>query len=122
MEEQRVTYEVAKLAKERGFNEKVDMFYPLDDNKSEATGHCDGPACFNKYPSVIAAPTQSLLQRWLREEKHIEVIVIGQEYIGGPYYGEAYTERGLENRNCDPHKTYELALEDGLKYALGNLL
>ena len=28
MEEQRVTYEVAKLAKERGFNEKVDMFYP----------------------------------------------------------------------------------------------
>lgn len=122
MEEQLVTYEVAKLAKEKGFNEKTDKFYPIGDTEGVAIEHCDGPDYFNKYPYTIAAPTQSLLQRWLREGNHIEVIVLGQEYVGGPYYGEAYSKRGLENRNCNPHNTYELALEDGLKFALEKLL
>lgn len=112
-----VTFGVAKLAREKGFNEITGWFY---EGVSEQPQSMQDR--WNEYPNAYAAPTQSQLQRWLREEKHIEVIVIGQEYVGGPYYGEAYSNRGLENRNCNPHKTYELALEDGLKYALENLV
>ena len=122
MEEQLVTYEVAKLAKEKGFNEKTDKFYPIGDTEGVAIEHCDGPDYFNKYPYTIAAPTQSLLQRWLREVKHIEVIPIGEEYVGGPYFGDVYSKRGFESRNNQKHPTYELALEDGLKFALEKLV
>lgn len=76
----------------------------------------------NSHEYICSAPTQNLLQRWLREEKGIIVI---------PYYRSVlrmwsatyeltrpYTFEDL--RKC--FKTYELALEDALKYALENLV
>lgn len=55
------TYEVCKLAKDKGVDVPIDFCY-------EQNG------CLVRCGS-IAAPTQSLLQRWLREEKKVEVYV-----------------------------------------------
>ena len=53
-------------------------------------------------------------QKWLRIEKKIEIVVLGQNYIDGPYYPDIYTEDGLMN-NAKDYKTYEEALSEGIK-------
>lgn len=56
-------------------------------------------------------------QKWMREEKKIEIVVLGQNSIGGPYYPDIYTEDGLMN-NAKGYKTYEEALLEGIKEAV----
>ena len=111
------TYEVCKLATEKGFDEYAEAFYAEDCN----IPHIQGPEKWNEYKGRYAATTQSLLQRWLREEKglHITVPFDPNEFWwqiknlanGDVAYGEVLG-----------FATYELALEDALKYALENLV
>ena len=115
------TYEVCKLAKEKGFPQ--DVFGTCEMKSScyleDGRFHKDG--CIYPIEDAYTAPTQSLLQRWLREEKglHITVPFDNNEFWwqiknlanGDSEYGEAL---GFD--------TYELALEDALKYALENLV
>ena len=128
------TYEVCKLAKEKGFREKcIEHYY--DDTKD--LYRSSNPQCYNFGGNTSYAPTQSLLQRWMREEKGIIVEVIAQPTCstskkncywwsvkqnsdGFCYQYEEcsyilYSDEGYFN-------TYELALEDALKYALENLV
>jgi len=63
MEESTVSFETAKLDKEKGFNQGR-FNYPKYDE--EGNVHFIG---FNK---GYSAPTQSLLQKWLREKHNIE--------------------------------------------------
>jgi hypothetical protein len=104
------TYEVAKLAKEKGFI----------------------PHKLHECPRYkeYYAPSQSLLQRWLREEKGIVVEVMcvpatrtssKYEYKRHLFWGsDGYYLEG--EYGDDIFDTYELALEDALKYALENLV
>jgi hypothetical protein len=62
----------------------------------------------------VSAPTLYEVQKWLRKEKKIEIVVLGQNNIGGPYYPDVYTEDGLMN-NAKGYKTYEEALLEGIK-------
>ena len=126
------TYEVCKLAKEKGFNEYVEAFYAEDCN----TPHSQGPEKWNEYKDRYAAPTQCLLQRWLREEKKMYVCpIIISDYEDDFHPDIVYwsfiilnTESGdsiyREYERIDDKRfaTYELALEDALKYALENLV
>lgn len=127
------TYEVCKLAKEKGF--------PQDPDKND---HClmycwDGLRNIHPlamwivwemeeydHDNLYAAPTQSLLQRWLREEKGVHIAVFPNmansfafDYIvynkGDKFWNPVYTAHS-------DFATYELALEDALKYALENLV
>ena len=131
------TYEVCKLAKEKGF--------PQDPDKND---HCwmycwDGVRNIHPlalwivwemeeydHDNLYAAPTQSLLQRWLREEKGIVIEVVCKpttrtnskyEYKRHLFWGSngRYFEREYGDEIFD---TYELALEDALKYTLENLV
>lgn len=128
------TYEVAKLAKEKGFNWVCPHYFRLN-NKD----------LFMIFPSEdwsdigerINAPTQSLLQRWLREEKGIVVEIIAQP-TRSTSKKNCYWWSVKQNSNgfCYQYEecsyllysdegyydTYELALEDALKYALENLV
>ena len=116
------TYEVCKLAKEKGFNEYAEAFYAENCD----IAHSQGPEKWNEYKDRYAAPTQSLLQRWLREEKKIEVYVRNFEKTTNFSYhywnfitdGNGKTLK-VGNKMFD---TYELALEDALAYSLKNLI
>ena len=58
-------------------------------------------------------------QKWLREEKKIEVVILGDNYIGGPYHVDIYAESGpiyLDRGNG--HSFYESALNEGIKEAV----
>lgn len=78
IKEQLISFEIAKLAKEKGFKE--DSRYCFDVNgDSYNVGHN------NKIESdqpVYSRPTQSLLQRWLREIHNIHVEVRNDVTIG----------------------------------------
>lgn len=117
------TYEVAKLAKEKGF--------PIKEIKS---WHYEYDGCPTKeiideyqYPNI----TQSLLQRWLREERGVTICVDifddGWFFDISTFYkqdtGVYEVDIPYKSSNVSPvYDTYELALEDALKYALKNLV
>jgi len=111
MEDTLITFPTAKLAKEKGFNISsrsdgigTDVFI---------NGKLTHTIFYDK--NHIHAPTQSLLQRWLREvhKKHINV----QPF----YYKGDFISWNLKIHNTyykDKFNTYEEALEQGLFEAL----
>ena len=117
------TYEVAKLAKEKGFRERCIGHY-YDDTKDL---YCSSvPQCYNFGGNTSDAPTQSLLQRWLREKKNIHIAVFLNLRNSYKYDWIVY----IKGKECwlpiysalNDFDTYELALEDALKYSLENLI
>lgn len=106
-----VTYEVAKLAREKGFNVPTDFCY-------EQNG------CLVRCGS-IAAPTQSLLQRWLREERgyYVYPFFDNDELKWTFVIREKTGERWIPLVGETPYfNDYEKVMEAGLKYALENLV
>ena len=125
------TYEVAKLAKERGFDVPTHCAY--NDNCRKAMYM---ELCLNrntKDSHSISAPTQSLLQRWLREEKRVNICIDNDLDFDDEKFvyewqiteKENFDNGGFEihRYNSDePYPSYELALEDALAYSLKNLV
>ena len=140
MHEEICTYEVCKLAKERGFLQHIgDDAYIADNEYYDDTfieGYLDRIEFIPDYYPTVTAPTQSLLQRWLREEKmvYIEVYIDWHDSIyynllryswriNTPYSVGTKKIGGRIRNESELHfDTYELALEDALKYALENLV
>ena len=123
------TYEVCKLAKEKGFRETVGWYYNTNGLNLLKRG-CNGgnPNLIN---GLYSAPTQSLLQRWLREEKGVTICVDifddGWFFDISTFYkqdtGIYEVDIPYKSSNVSSvYDTYELALEDALKYALENLI
>ena len=117
MKEQLITFETAKLAKEKGFDVVSDELWvnnytglpwrkwKIDKNQGY-------------HMSSYSAPTQSLLQKWLREEKEIG-IVVQSDWCNGEFNGyEFHTEDEEGLTQGDTFETYEQALEAGLIEAL----
>jgi hypothetical protein len=129
MQDTLITFETSKLAKEKGFFDKniygevrLSQYNFYDDNgvlrkideAFELTKDFDLKNCCN-------APTQSLLQKWLREAYNIhlliepyynehKVLVYGFDLLTESTKEEILREKGF--------KTYEEALEVGLQEAL----
>lgn len=114
------TYEVAMLAKEKGFSQECDLFYTRNGKLCDERNYDSFDNKFWCY-----APTQSLLQRWLREENGIIVEVFVDDDSNMPL---TYNIHQYKDWNwhcvCHHHGNYyavndwELCLEDALKYAL----
>ena len=145
--EENCTYEVAKLAKEKGFDEKVYHYYQIINKHYRECQDRIEPYifsfkletddCFTRYnkasEDVISAPTQSLLQRWLREERGIQIYIDSDLDFDDETFVYEWQIANKENfdnggfeihryNSEESHSTYELALEDALKYALENLV
>lgn len=122
------TYEVCKLAKEKGFNVRTFDWYDYTGNYQKGFIPHELHAC-PRYKEYYA-PTQSLLQRWLREEKGIviEVICLPTTRTSSKYEYKRHLFLGSDGHYLEGEygdeifDTYELALEDALKYALENLV
>ena len=120
MTEEVVKYETAKLAKEKGFNAPSHYYYA----KSKTFVH---HSPYNQlYLLDIAAPIQSLLQKWLREEhncivevtfysENIESIKDIKYEVEIDYYGKDFHNIGdSSDYQSNGYDTYEKALEVGL--------
>lgn len=135
--EEIVTFEVAKLAKVKGFPQDecgVNIGYYAWDGLRKTHPLLSSFAWYNdeyNHDNLFLAPTQSLLQRWLREEKGITICVDifddGWFFDISTFYkqdtGVYEVDIPYKSSNVSPvNDTYELALEDALKYALENLV
>jgi hypothetical protein len=124
------TYEVAKLAKKKGFNVPTDRYYHIYNDVIEAQNSLEmtRDGCADFYNSLnrcrCAAPTQGILQRWLREEKglHISIPLHKGEYKYFWGIDSLNRKKKEEDIAYNLFDTYELALEAALKYALENLV
>ena len=119
------TYEVCKLAKEKGFPQDVFGTCEMKSSCYLKDGRYYKDGCIYPIENAYTAPTQSLLQRWLREEKAIAIVLQPYSYnIQRRVYTwiyEIWADNNFE-KTSKSFKTYELALEDSLKYALENLI
>ena len=150
MREQLIEFETAKLAKEKGFKEPVADYYLEGGVLLESFEACDtysesyyvdktdllenfndnwkrtlgGGSCIGcsdpKFKESFSAPTQSLLQKWLREEHNVSVIVGHCLKSGHTLEFEVlvYDVNEWSQKDYRMFKTYELALEKGLFEAL----
>lgn len=138
MNEQLISFPVAKLAKEKGFDLTTDMIWanyytgePL--NKWKLISFEEKTLNWMEWK----APTQAILQRWLREIHNIDIQIItnystykngnlttektyrvGITYILGGTIESFFIRPNYEIFRFIEFKTYEEALEKGLYEAL----
>ena len=125
-----VSYKTAKLAQEKGLKRiiKINGYTPFYNKKEELTYKIRG--LLNK--NIIFAPTQTILQKWLRERHNIFISIDPDcttypkfcysinRFIGNPdnlSEREWYWEE-VEIVDWCLYKSYEQALEMGLQAAL----
>lgn len=138
MNEKVISFKTAKLAKEKNFNISVIKFYTpkgyldyAEDYQTERLASSNWNNGFGSYPTEAekvecSAPTQSLLQKWLREVYDLFVWVF-PENNGGTFgweIDESFKDKYKELPDGEydltgyNYKTYEEALEKGLREAL----
>ena len=123
MEDTRITFETAKLAKEKLFPQSRKAKGKFrDDGSTENLGI--GGAMVDTCKEWYERPTQSLLAKWLREKHNIHVtsrydIVLEKGY-GYTLYFFMEDKGSFVNKELISYiyKTYEEAYEIGLQEAL----
>ena len=146
MEDIRITFETAKLAKKKGFDIKGQNVFDLKNNNKiinfkdlaiqefiddvETAGYLD--KAFNYLKEDInrtddnsdkdyylLAPTQSLLSKWLRE-KHNIIVLVDYEGIDGYYYKYYYYINEVKKYNASDKNyiTFEESYDIVLQEAL----
>ena len=99
MTEDYVSFETAKLLKEKGFDEECQKYYGD-----------------YKYP----CPTLQMAMKWLREEHKLYMYTAfaGMEEV---WFSRIY-DKNKHLKDLDNFNTYEQACEEGIKYCLENLI
>lgn len=121
MTEQRITYETAVLAKEKGFDiDALDYttYYSIVDKKVYYNFEINNESPHKTENKFVLCSSQSLLKRWLREVYNIEFNIyknrLTEKYrIVDSIINEETLDWGEEEFN-----SYELALEAALIEAL----
>lgn len=119
-----VSYETAKLLKEKGFNEHCHTWQ----RENENINYCDIPLDYSdmfEEHNEYLVPTYQMAMKWLREVHSLEIY---------PYHD--FTEDNdswwfeiirfnssyAEHESDSIYHTYEEACEDAIKYCLENLI
>ena len=136
MEEQLINFETAKLAKEKGFKQSpTQLSEPYYNHKGELNGDVTkyikaylkdkkrGTNTREEFES-IKAPTQSLLQKWLREKHSIFVFadsIMDHTLVKTGIKRFLFNIDDIDTLDADTIElfdNYEQALERGLQEAL----
>jgi hypothetical protein len=147
MEEQLINFDTAKLAKEKGYFNGIyksytqyHINYDYDDDPNHPESYKKNEIRFNgsffhinnfekndysnEYYTIYEAPTQSLLQKWLREKHGIHILVEPSCEKVPKYLLKLYDDNNLDeckfvaDYGCLWYDSYEEALEIGLQEAL----
>ena len=124
MQEQRISFETAKLAKEKGFILNYPTACYTDDGQLWVSENLLSERITGKPKPLLIfnAPTQSLLQKWLREKHniHIEIDLDTDDrfYILKPYKYVVDIYQDVDHKFIkELIDSYEEALEIGLQEA-----
>lgn len=115
------SYEVAKLLKEKGFNEPIRCWYDNFQDFHEEGVRMSNTDCL---PPTIMCPTHQMAMKWLRENSDITISIfptIETDMIVREDYNYAiYKNKTVVYQSCST--SYEDAVEAALKYSLERLI
>lgn len=130
MKEQLINFETAKLAKEKGVKLDINGLYWEDGSYDSG----ENALVYEEFQDVMSAPTQSLLQKWLREVHDIFISINttsdfrwNSDDEGDQEYLPVHQFRIVKNKDnykydvtdwSSVYDIYEEALEIGLYQAL----
>ena len=110
-----VSFDTAKLLKEKGFDEACIYVYLHDGSEDIWDTDKEDIAC--------QKPTLQMAMKWLRKEHNL---FIGLEYVNilglGFVYQSTICRFGDDNMTCLWKHSYEEALEAAIKYCLEHLI
>lgn len=126
MEEQLIEFSTGQIAKTKGFNVPCDARWWIEPASNWKESKQGAVKCKNSSEDSIARPTQSLLQKWLREVHKIAVLVDfdknqdgeGIMYVVNWQLIEELHKGGYSEKQ---YSTYEEALEVGLQEGLKHI-
>lgn len=120
-----VSFETAKLLKEKGFEGRMHTFYTEEGTEIESAYVVPS----NFFP--IYRPTLQMAMKWLREVHHYYIQVMLDSWVRGGRLGyyvvlqstDSDFEMMLQDAfNEAYYQTYEEAAETAIKYCLENLI
>lgn len=120
-----VSFEVAKLLKEKGFSESCYMYY---DNKGDISGKYINPDIPFNYSSVpyYLCPSQSMAMKWLRDVHKLSIepfyMFPAIWEIDIKYIDKKTDLSEFEDIRDKSYNSYEEAVEAALKYTLEKLI
>ena len=122
------SYEVAKLLKEKGFDEKVSTHYLI--HPSGFSEFFDKKDEFTEPEDVwLKCPTHQMAMKWLREKYNIYISIQPDFPSDKDYKMYWCWSANILHENCITMKgyqcyieTYEEACETAIKYSLENLI
>jgi hypothetical protein len=117
MKEQLTSFATARLAKIKGFDWPVKNFMWIEEGNYERTNSVYYESDHNKSAERRSLPTQSLLQKWLRD-KHGIIVLPEDECHPEIWVFNIHSKKGYFHYTKRAYKTYEEALEVGLLEAL----
>ena len=121
-----VSFETAKLLKEKGFDEATIGYYPII-GKAKETFHKGAAYRWNYFSDRgIAAPTLQMAMKWLRKEHNLYIDPYPEDnctwcLIIWELYPEHVKDCGGKYDDCS-YSTYEEACEAAIKYCLEKLI
>lgn len=119
-----VSFETAKLLKEKEFDEACHAYYHEDDGKliesysAYAIKNMSNPCFFGN-----GAPTLQMVMKWLREVHNIDIIIVSskdESYNKRKYTYVIVSKRFTGTDNVK--RSYEEACDAAIKYCLENLI
>ena len=117
MHEQLISFETAKLAKEKGFD--IPVIYVFDDIDGTLTAsyvkNVFDLLNYNTSIHKCSRPTQSLLQKWLREKHKIHISINYHDYN---FIVTIINMKNDDDLYYNVSDNYEKVLEIGLQEAL----
>lgn len=123
IEEDYVSYDVAKLLKEKGFNERTIYHYIIGQPTSLQHNIVYNKYCNSDAENIYVSPTHQMAMKWLREVYNIfiEIIIFRENMV---HYRFKILNRDCKKIYIDygSQFSYEEAVESALKYALENLI
>lgn len=126
-----VSFETAKLLKEKGFNERLLTFYITDETKKEGyfqlMAFTDDKIDNNHSDYCYLAPTLQMAMKWLREVHNIHIDIDPDWASKGGFavIGYCFNIHSIVNpwyEDLATYPTYEQVVEAAIKYCLENLI
>ena len=123
-----VSFDTAKLLKEKGFNEKTYRCYNLCTEEHELSDIDD--IALNNWEldnDGVSAPTLQMAMKWLREvhKINVEPVFDYDSEDSVPFWTACCERMNAEPEAPDiltAYNSYEEAAEDGIRYCLENLI
>ena len=117
MEEQLISFKTAKLAKEKEFDLFCRTAYTNPDSETSLMYDEDG----YYWKVYLLAPTQSLLQKWLRDKFSIHIVVDSFRVCDSNRFDIDLTDLKT-GKSIDSSSVEELTYEDAMEIALQEAL